>query len=134
MTYQILYLIFSEEHIELRKLLIKLKNQLNHENFKFALKVNHYFVLKNYHQLFLELKNGPKLSEFLFELFGDKLRLKYIKQITKSFRPTISLTYLEKELNFKSKPELLDFILRHKLVRDSKDFLSLDCKATYQNI
>lgn len=133
-TYQILYLIFSEETIELRKLLIKLGKELKHENFQFALKVNQLFLLKNYHSLFLELKKGPKLSEQLFELFGDKLRLKYFKQITKSFRPNISLAYLEKELAFKSKPDLLNFIITHKCVRDKTDFLSLDCKSSYQNL
>eukprot|EP01080_Neovahlkampfia_damariscottae_P005978 gene5978-9977_t len=134
-SYQILYLIYQNEIIDLTTLLSSLSNEMRENNFiKFALSVYNYWSMKNFHKIFKnEDERQPSCSKDLFGLFINKYRFEVLKIITKSFRPSIDLEFLQKELDFKTKNELFKF-LKEKNVTFLQGNQSIDCKLTYQKL
>jgi hypothetical protein len=133
-AYHILYLIYSNEIIDLTKLLLTLSDEMkSHRFIKYTLSIYNAWSMNNYYKIFRNKdENQPKSSRDLFNIFAPKYRIEVLKIITKGFRPSLPLDYLQTELNFNTKKEMMEFLKEKNVVFLNHE--SLDCKLTYQEI
>ncbi|KAL6580820.1 SAC3 protein A [Orobanche minor] len=67
---------------------------------KHALSVRSAVTSGNYVTFFRLYKTAPNLSTFLMDLYVEKMRYAAVKCIARSYRPTISVSYLSQILGF----------------------------------
>nr|XP_027204155.1 leukocyte receptor cluster member 8 homolog [Dermatophagoides pteronyssinus] len=146
--YLILYYIYSKNESDLQNILHELdRHDKQDEVISHALRVRNAWSLKFYHQLFRLYDRAPKMSGYLMDWFIERERKLALMTIIKSYRPTIPLSFLRKELSFNNDTDFSEFIsqfdvkyLEHqpknamtKKVADIDDRI-IDCKASQTSL
>jgi hypothetical protein len=127
--YLILYNIFSENETELQLILQNLDEEdMEQEVIAFALRVRKAWALKNYFALFRLYQNAPAMSSFIMDWFLTRERKNALKAIVKAFRPSLSVSYIQKSLAFSTKEDCSKFLSQFCLVYI--DANTVDCKTS----
>ncbi|KAH7643972.1 uncharacterized protein LOC124493505 isoform X2 [Dermatophagoides farinae] len=148
--YLILYYIYSKNESDLQNILHELDQyDKQDEVISHALRVRNAWSLKFYHQLFRLYDRAPKMSGYLMDWFIERERKLALMTIIKSYRPTIPLSFLRKELSFNNDNNLSEFLSQFdvkyveqqtdntitmaKKVADIGDRI-IDCKASQTSL
>jgi hypothetical protein len=132
-AYLILYYIFMSNKSDLQLLIRKLsKDDLNDEVISFALRVRSAWNLNNYHKLLKLYKTAPKMSANLMDWFVLTQRKQALKAIIKSYRPTISVSFLTQELCFAKCFDCIEFLSQFEITYRTDSII--DCKASQNAI
>ena len=112
--YLILYLIYTENTSELQQTLSRLPcDSYKHPVVDHALKVRRAWSLGNYHKFFLLYKNAPALSAKVMDWFIDRERRQAIKMIMKSYKPNVTIEFLNEQLAFSNIDDCQKFANQH---------------------
>ncbi|KAI7697154.1 Leukocyte receptor cluster member 8 -like protein [Sarcoptes scabiei] len=135
--YLILYYIYSKNESDLQNTLhILSAKDKSDEVISYGLRVRNAWSLKNYHQLFRLYNQAPKMSGYLMDWFIERERKLAFMTIIKSYRPTISVSFIYREFSFRNDDELIKFLSQFDIKYSSSNFASIqermiDCKLTH---
>uniref|UniRef100_A0A7S3NEY4 PCI domain-containing protein n=1 Tax=Euplotes harpa TaxID=151035 RepID=A0A7S3NEY4_9SPIT len=104
--------------------------QKKNEAIQHSLKMRKAYSADNYEAFFKLYKKAPNMTPYLVDIFIEKIRLKALKMISKSYTAGLELSYIHKVLAFDSKSDLIEFINKFggKLSEDCK---WLNCRDSY---
>jgi SAC3 family protein LENG8/THP3 len=133
-AYRILYLVFTNENLELTKLLINLTLEMREmKAVKHSLRVVSSYSNFNFYQIFVKLyPTVPNLGKYIFDLFSEKMRIKALNYFIKSFRIKLPISYIITNLGFENQSDFKTFIsnnFQNKIVYADED--NIDCKETF---
>jgi len=123
LSYRLIYLCFGNMRQELNRLLQEFTTEeLDHECTKFALELRKAYELGNVKKIFQLYKNGIHMTQYIFDLFLNKLRVVSLQILCKSHGDKLSLSYLTELLAFHDEIQSLNFIKESDgiLTEDSK--------------
>lgn len=129
-AYRILYYIYTSSTLDLTTIKASLTPEMrSDECIKHALKIQTAFALKNFHRFFKLNKEAPKMSGYLIDWFIERVRKDGLKLIVKSYRPTVPVSFVAKQLAFDDEELLLTWF-KEKNMTLSADQSKLDCKSS----
>jgi SAC3 family protein LENG8/THP3 len=73
--------------------------------------------------------NAPHMSPYLMDFLVQRVRTQAYRVLVAAHRPTLSLEYLQQQLQFDSEPELRDFLRQQNVVYASIDN-AVDCRQS----
>ncbi|VDN14460.1 unnamed protein product [Dibothriocephalus latus] len=129
-AYRLLYYIFTLDLLE-------------HPHIKFALKAREAWALRNYRRFFQlacpssnEEEQPPRGCLQVLAWSLPRERKQAIKAIFKTYRPTLSLSYVAETLGFYSTTECSDFLVKEMSIPASlvEGVEKLDCKEIWSQI
>ncbi|KAL3699330.1 hypothetical protein R1sor_017352 [Riccia sorocarpa] len=101
-AYSLLYIIFN--HGNSRDLLSSMarlsKEARKDDTVKHALAVRAAVASGNYTSFFKLYRTAPNLSPFLMEMYVEKMRFEAVKCMARSYRPTLSVSFIARSLAF----------------------------------
>ncbi|XP_075979184.1 leukocyte receptor cluster member 8 [Anticarsia gemmatalis] len=130
-AYRILYYIFTNNTLDIGTMCKVLPNvdEETDECMIHAMKTRHAWALGNMRSFFRLYKNAPKMAGYLMDWFVDRERKKYLKYIIKSYRQTVPVEFIVRELAFESSSKALEFLNQFSLSYTG-DQSHIDCKAS----
>ncbi|KAI3965027.1 hypothetical protein MKX01_013958 [Papaver californicum] len=90
------------------------KEAKNHEAVKHALAVRTAVTSGNYVLFFRLYKAAPNLSTCLMDLYVEKMRFEAVKCMSKSYRPTVPVTFVAQVLGFTSSSQSTEGSINEK--------------------
>lgn len=75
-----------------------------------AIQVMTALAINNYHKFFKLYPETPNMGQYLMDKLVKRMRTTAIKVIIKSYRPSISVSFVQKELGFSKERECTDFL------------------------
>lgn len=130
-AYRILYYIFTNNTLDIGSMckVLPKESEISDECMIHAMKTRHAWSLGNMRSLFRLYKSAPKMGGYLMDWFVDRERKKYLKFIIKSYRQTVPVDYIVRELVFESTNKALEFLNQFPLSYNG-DQSHIDCKAS----
>ncbi|KAF0992189.1 hypothetical protein HZS_2581, partial [Henneguya salminicola] len=127
--YNILYLIYTSNHIELANLISTLTPDIENEcHVKLALKLYSAFCDVNFVKFFqIYEKIDMPYAKALIDMFIDRLRLIAFKTIISAYLPNISQTFIATSLSFKDTNQLHEWLTNQNIPFHTNE--DLDCKS-----
>ena len=114
---------------ELTKLMAKLTPEQRVEPaISHALGMREAMALSDYHNFFRLYKTAPNMGPYILDLFLDRMRLMALKVMTRAYRPTVAVDFVQNELAFSSRKECVRFLTEHGGALQSKT--EIDSKKT----
>ena len=101
------------------------ENEMNDPAIKHAMQIRKCIAMKNYHQFFLLYKKAPKWGIYIINQYVTPQRLLGLKTMCKIFRPSVSLDYVKKELDFPTMQNCISFIKERGGLVSGNEFLTL---------
>jgi len=124
LSYRFIYLVFGNQRQPLNRLLQELVMvQLDSDNMKFAFELREAYEMGNIKKLFQLYKKGVNMTQYLIDLFVNKLRIWALQILCKSHGDKLSVSYLTEILAFNDEKQCLT------LLEESDGILSEDKKA-----
>ncbi|CAG0886645.1 unnamed protein product [Cyprideis torosa] len=128
--YRILYYIFTQSNLDLTTTLASLTPAAKeHVCVMHALKVHSAVWLGNYALFFRLYAKAPYMSGSLMDLFVDRERKRALRVILKSYRQTVSLSFLFSELGFVSAEDGREWLKPYTLKMKTPELV--DCKESW---
>lgn len=135
LAYRLLYLIHCRNKQAINQFMGNLsEEQRSNDTVEHALKVRSAVAVGNYSQLFQLYAKAPNMGAYLMDLFIPRERSLALRIILKSFRPTISISYLTKILAFTSEDECKNWLITEFDGHSSISNNNIDCKSALSTL
>lgn len=113
LAYRLLYFLYSASLADARTQLQDMTpGERHHPAVVHALAVRNAYALGNYHRFFALRASAPNHNGFLMELMYHKVRNRALLLMGDTFRPSVPVAHIAKELAFDSLAAARDFIVR----------------------
>jgi len=75
-----------------------------------AMQVMAAMAINNYHKFFKLYPDTPNMGQYIMDKLVKRVRTSAIKAIVKSYRPSVGLSYVQKQLGFTKESEFREFL------------------------
>eukprot|EP01111_Echinosteliopsis_oligospora_P018823 TRINITY_DN8846_c0_g1_i1.p1 TRINITY_DN8846_c0_g1~~TRINITY_DN8846_c0_g1_i1.p1 ORF type:complete len:508 (+),score=131.02 TRINITY_DN8846_c0_g1_i1:105-1526(+) len=110
-AYRLLYFLCIDTVGDLAKALTEIPSSMRKtQAVDHAMLVISALSANNYNKLFKLFPDTPNMGHFFMERIVERTRKTAIKTITKAYRPTIELEFVQKQLGFETKPDCKKYL------------------------
>ncbi|KAG0746985.1 hypothetical protein G6F16_002738 [Rhizopus arrhizus] len=133
-AYRILYFLHMQNAADINSIMADLTAEQKENAFvQHALQVRSSLATANYHRFFYLYNRAPNMGGYLMDQFIERERVQSLLILCKAYRTGISLGYIQKELVFELKEDLIKFLTKQKanvFKSDITDFLDTRAALT----
>ncbi|RCH79260.1 hypothetical protein CU097_000215, partial [Rhizopus azygosporus] len=135
-AYRILYFLHTQNWADVNSAMSELTGEQKENEFiQHALQVRSSLATSNYHRFFYLYKTAPNMGGYLMDQFVERERVQSLLILCKAYRPDLSLEFIQNELAFESREELIKFLKEQNalfLKANNSDFL--DVKSAHSSL
>ncbi|ORE09820.1 hypothetical protein BCV72DRAFT_247976 [Rhizopus microsporus var. microsporus] len=128
-AYRILYFLHTQNWADVNSAMSELTGEQKENEFiQHALQVRSSLATSNYHRFFYLYKTAPNMGGYLMDQFVERERVQSLLILCKAYRPDLSLDFIQNELAFESREELIKFLKEQNalfLKANNSDFLDV---------
>ncbi|KAG1464914.1 hypothetical protein G6F46_002540 [Rhizopus delemar] len=133
-AYRILYFLHTQNAADINSTMADLTAEQKENAFvQHALQVRSSLATSNYHRFFYLYNTAPNMGAYLMDQFIERERVQSLLILCKAYRTGISLGFIQKELGFELKEDLIKFLTEQKanvIKSDITDFLDTRAALT----
>ncbi|KAI9308733.1 SAC3/GANP/Nin1/mts3/eIF-3 p25 family-domain-containing protein [Cunninghamella echinulata] len=128
-AYRILYFLHTQNWADINSIMAELTIEKKQDHsVQHALDVRSSLAVSNYHRFFRLYTTTPNMGAYLIDQFVERERVQALIILCKSYRPNLSLEFIQNELAFDSLPALLKFLQSLANVVPEPGMIYLDTK------